>query len=219
VTPEPVNPVLLERIDASLRRDLRPVRPRASTGVQVAVLLAIYAAVALAGARYFGYYGWRRLSTGAAGLIFPALGGLALLAAAASANAMTPGSKRPAHPAVLLGVVCALMVAIFAVLFGDHRTDRFVPQGVSCLRAGLMWALPAAAGTWLVLRRGFAVDGGAAGMAMGTLAGLAGLTMLELHCPNFRLPHIAVWHTAAVPVSALAGYFLGSKRKAAELMQ
>jgi len=93
---------------------------------------------------------------------------------------------------------------------------------VACLKAGLAWSLPAGVLSWLVLRRGFAVDRTAAGIAAGAFAGLAGLTVLELHCPNFRLPHVAVWHVAVPPLVALAGwalYFFGSKRSAAELMQ
>ncbi|HEY1493964.1 MAG TPA: NrsF family protein, partial [Candidatus Solibacter sp.] len=45
----------------------------------------------------------------------------------------------------------------------------------------------------------------AAGFAKGTLAGLAGVTMLELHCTNFEAPHVMVWHIAVLPVSAAIG--------------
>ncbi|HXK04781.1 MAG TPA: NrsF family protein, partial [Verrucomicrobiae bacterium] len=61
---------------------------------------------------------------------------------------------------------------------------------------------------WLVLRRGFAVNPMAAGLAAGTLASLAGVGMLELHCPNLEALHVLVWHTAVVPVSAFAGAVL-----------
>lgn len=219
MTPEPLDRVLLDRISASLRSDLRPVRPLPSTGVLVVALLAIFAAVALAGASVFGFYGWHRLSPAAAAAIFAPLAALATLMAVSAVSRMIPGARRAGRPAFQTAMVCTIMVGIFDLLFQDHRTDGFVPQGIACLKTGLLWAMPAALGTWLVLRRGFAVDARAAGLAIGALAGLAGLAMLELHCPNFRLPHVAVWHTAVVPVAALAGYFLGSKRKAAELMQ
>lgn len=213
---------VMEHIAARMARDLRPVRPRPSTGVLVAGLLAVFAAVSVIGAAKLGFYGVRRLTPGAIAVIFPALAGLALLTAAASVNAVIPGSKRPFHPAVLLGAGCAVMAGIFVLIFRDYSLGRFVPQGVSCLKAGLLWAVPAAAFTWILLRRGYAVDRGAAGLAAGTFAGLAGLTVLELHCPNFRLLHVAVWHLAVVPIGAAvvaAIYFFGSKRKDAELMQ
>jgi hypothetical protein len=59
--------------------------------------------------------------------------------------------------------------------------------------------------SWWLLRRGFAVNSVAAGLAGGTLAGLAGVTMLELHCANFQALHVLLWHTAVVPVSGAAG--------------
>src|SRR4051812_22850045 len=43
---------------------------------------------------------------------------------------------------------------------------------------GLLHAIPAALISWLVLRRGFAVNSLAAGLAIGTLAGMAGVSML-----------------------------------------
>ena len=97
------------------------------------------------------------------------------------------------------------MAGVFAFLFHDYRTDSFVHQGIACLEVGLLWAAPAAAGAWLLLRRGFAVDHKAAGVAAGTFAGLTGVTVLELHCPNLRMPHIVVWHLAVLPIAALAG--------------
>lgn len=213
---------LMERIAASLSQNVKPVRPLPSTGRTVGSLLVVFLAMAAAGATRLGFFGVLRLSPGAIALIFPALGGLALLAAAASANAMAPGSKRPFHPAVLLGAGCAILAAIFVLLFRNYTLGRFVPQGMWCLKAGLLWAVPTGIFTWLLLRRGFAVDRGAAGVAAGTFAGLAGLAILELHCPNFRLWHVVVWHLAVLPISALAGwavYRFGSKRKDAELMQ
>jgi hypothetical protein len=218
----PVDPALLERMAAAARRDLRPVRPLAGNGALVAALLAIWVAVSLAGGALLGFFGLMRMDAGSIALIFPALGGLALLTSAAVVNAMVPGARRPFHPAILLAGCCLVMEAIFTLLFPDHTLGRFVPQGLVCLKAGLIWSVPAGVLAWLVLRHGFAVDGAAAGIAAGAFAGLAGFTVLELHCPNFRLLHVALWHVAVVPLSALAGwgvYFLGSKRRAAELMQ
>jgi hypothetical protein len=68
------------------------------------------------------------------------------------------------------------------------------------------------AGGWL-LRRGFAVNPPAAWFAAGALAGLAGVTMLELHCANFEAPHIIVWHIAVIPLSALIGFLAARNRR------
>jgi hypothetical protein len=47
-------------------------------------------------------------------------------------------------------------------------------------------------------------------LVAGTLSGLAGLIMLELHCPNFEVPHLVVWHTAVVLFSGGVGALLAS---------
>jgi hypothetical protein len=218
----PLDPALVERMAAAARRDLRPVRPLPGNGPLILRLFTVFCAVAIAGGALLGFFGLRRLSPGAIAVIFPELGVLALLTSIVFAGAMVPGSRRLFHPAVLLAAACILMDSAFVVLFPDHSLGSFVPQGLVCFRAGLIWAAPSGVLGWYALRRGFAVDRGAAGIAAGTFAGLTGLAMLELHCPNLRLPHVAIWHLAVVPAGALAGwgiYFLGSKRKAAELMQ
>jgi hypothetical protein len=216
------DPVLMERIAARMTRDLKPVRSLPSAGATVTSLLVVLLAMSVLGAATLGFFGVVRLSPGGIALIFPALAGLALLSAAASVNAMTPGSKRPFHPALLMAAGCAAMAGIFLLVFRDYSLGRFVPQGISCLKAGLLWAVPTAVFGWMLLRRGYAVDRVAAGLAAGTFAGLGGLAVLELHCANFRLWHIVVWHLAVVPTGAAvtaAVYFFGSKRRDAELMQ
>jgi hypothetical protein len=98
-----------------------------------------------------------------------------------------------------------VLMGVFALLFQDYRTDRFVSAGIVCLLTGLLHAVPAALLSYLVLRRGFAVNSVSAGLVAGTLAGLSGVGMLELHCANFQAAHILVWHTAVVPLSGAGG--------------
>ena len=126
--------------------------------------------------------------------IYSALGIFIVLAAVACVNEMIPGSRRRVAPETLLGAGSLALLAVFAFLFHDYHTDHFVHAGVVCLVTGLVHAIPAAVLSWIVLRRGFAVDAMSAGLAGGTLAGLAGVTLLEFHCVNFQALHILVWH-------------------------
>jgi hypothetical protein len=214
----PIDPELLKRVTASMTSGLTPVRPIPARTALVARLLTVFAGVALAGGAVLGFNGARRLDPLAAAAIFAAIGVFASLGATAAASAMVPGSRwfPPAVPAIAGSLALAV---IFAAVFPDHSAGRFLPQGLQCFTAGVLCAIPAAVGASLSLRRGFATDRRAAGVAVGTLAGFAGLAMLELHCPNLRLPHVAVWHLAVVAAAAAAGYFFGSKRSDAELMQ
>src|SRR4051812_25793100 len=125
-----MTPELLERISGTLRGDLRPVRPLPSRGRMVAMLVVAFAAGAASGGAVLGFIGWHRLPVGAIATIFPPLAGLALLAAAATVSAMIPGSKRPFHPAVLLGVGLAAMAGGVAAGVREFRVGGVVaPRG------------------------------------------------------------------------------------------
>lgn len=205
---EPVDPALLSRVSSSISASLQPVRPISPQWMIVAGLLSIAAVIPIAAAGLFGTFGIHKLTGVQAGPIFFELGLFALLVAVTSVREMVPGSSMPIAPATLLILILIAWLSLDAVLFHDYDMSLFVRGGVPCLRAGLIVAAPSGLAAWLLLRRGFAVNRTAAGLAAGTFAGIAGLIMLELHCPNFRAPHVMFWHTAVVPISALAGAFI-----------
>ena len=154
-------------------------------------------------AAILGLAGIQHLAAAQAAPIFAVLLILALFSSAVSVAAIIPGSRRILSPRSLLLTASAALLALFPLLFHDHAITNFVPLGIKCLTAGLAVAAPAGLLTWLVLRRGYAVDRFAAALAAGTLAGLSGITMLELHCPTFELFHILLWHTAVLPIAAI----------------
>lgn len=206
--PHEVDPALLASIAGSIGRSLSPVRPLPPAWALTGGLILICAAVALAGAARLGLYGIQRMTVLDRALIFSMAGMLVWLAATAATAEMIPGSRRRLSPGLLLAAGSLLLVAVFAILFHDYHTHRFVSQGIACLTAGLIHAIPVALASWLLLRRGFAVNPVTAGLVAGTLAGLAGVTMLELHCQNFEAPHVMLWHTAVVPIAGAAGALL-----------
>jgi hypothetical protein len=211
--PEQVDPALLDRIAGSIQSSLRPVRPLAPAWALSLGLVLVCVAVAVGAAVRSGLYGFQKMAAFERALIFPALAVFMALAATACVGEMIPGSRRRVPPGALLAGGSLALLAVFAAVFHDYQTERFVAQGLVCLAAGLFYAVPAALASWLLLRRGFAVNAVAAGVVAGTLAGLAGVTMLELHCPNFEAPHVMVWHTAVIVVSAGAGALVGRLRR------
>lgn len=207
-TPHSVDPSLLDRVSKSIEPSMQPVRALPRGPVLTGGLVLICAAVAVLGAARAGFYGFEKLGSLERVLIFATLAIFAWLASTVYAGAMIPGSRSRVRAGTLMGTGCLALLAVFAMVFHDYQTTHFVAAGVVCLTVGLLHAIPAAIGIWLVLRRGFAVDPVAAGLAAGTLAGLAGVGMLELHCANFEAPHIMLWHTAVIPISAAAGALL-----------
>jgi hypothetical protein len=207
--PHEVDPTLLERVASSIKSSMQPVRSLPPTWVLAAGLFLICSAVALAGAARAGFYGIEKLSVLDRALIFPTLSILAWVVAAEFVSEMIPGSRRRMGPVALLTLASLVLLGLFALLFRAYQTDHFVSAGIKCLVTGLLHAIPAALLSWLLLRRGFAVNSVAAGLVGGTLAGLAGVTVLELHCANFQALHVLLWHTAVVPVSGVAGALVG----------
>lgn len=207
-TSESVNPELLDRIAASMGPSVPPVRPLPPSWAMEGGLIAIAVAIALVGAAKAGFFGFLKLSVLDRMIIFPVLGILIFLAASEWVSENIPGSRRRLTPGAVLAVSFFVMLAIFGILFRNYQTNHFLSAGLACLGIGLLHAIPTAFLGWLILRRGYAVNSVAAGLVGGTLAGLAGVTMLELHCPNFQALHILIWHIAVVPVSAAAGAFL-----------
>jgi hypothetical protein len=188
---------------------LRPVRPVAPSWVWSGGFLLIFAVVAVAGAARLGMYGLQALSGVQQAIVFAAVAAAATVAAVATAREMIPAGGRRIAGATLLAAVVGLP-AIFALLFHDYGTRKFVPQGVACLRAGLSFAILAAIAMCLLARRGFVLSLTAVGLATGTLAGLAGICVLEIHCPILNAMHVMVWHVAVVAVSGVVGWGIGA---------
>ena len=209
--PEEVDPAVLQRIAASIRTDLHPVRAMPPVWLLRSVLFLICAAVALLGAARAGFIGLHNLSVPDRALIFPLLAVLIGVTAVDCVSEVIPGSRRFVSPALLLLAGTLSLLILFGSIFHDHGTKNFLSQGLDCLGTGLLHAIPTALASGLLLRRGLAVNPRAAGAVTGMLAGLAGLTVLELHCPDFQVLHVMIWHIAVVVISAAAGAWIGAR--------
>jgi hypothetical protein len=200
---------LLNRIADAIKPTLQPVRALPPTWVLAGGLVLISAAVALLGAARAGFQGVEALSLPARLLIFGALTLLACVAAVQLVGEWIPGSPRRLTLWGLLAMASVTLLGVFALLFHDYRIEHFVSAGLTCLATGLLHAVAAALLGWWWLRRGWVVNSVSAGLAAGVLGGLAGVTVLELHCTDFHALHVFVWHTLVVPASGAVGAFAG----------
>jgi hypothetical protein len=196
---------VLNRIESAITSSLHPVRPMANRWILSSALVVVVSAVALLGGAAAGFEGVQQMDGWKRGLIFPTLLLMVALAGSCYTGVMLPGSRRVLSPALVLMMSCAVTAGTFVATFHDYGTEAFVSQGVGCLKAGVTLAVPASACGWWVLRRGWALDRTAAGLSAGILAGLAGLALLELHCPSGQVFHVLVWHIGVVAVCAVGG--------------
>jgi hypothetical protein len=203
--PDGPEPERVKRVTESIVATLQLVRPLPARWLSVAGVILSCICVAVAGAARAGFLGIEKMDAWERVLIFSTLGVFVFLAGNELVDAMVPGSLRRISASILLGVGTLALAGVFALSFRDYQTTHFVSAGVVCLVTGLLHAIPAALLSALILRRGFAVNPISAEAIAGTLAGLAGLGVLELHCSNFQAAHVLVWHTAVVPLSAAGG--------------
>jgi len=199
----------LERIAESIAGSMQPARRLPPRGLLAATGALICVGVALAGAAMLRFSGLVKMGVMERCAVFSTLGILVLNAAGELVRAMIPGSRRLFSSAGLLMVTSLGLVTVLALCFRDYQTTRFIPAGLVCLAIGMLHASVAGLLGWLALRRGFAVDAVSAGLAAGTLAGLAGVGMLELHCANFQAAHVLVWHLGVLLMSAGLGRLCG----------
>jgi hypothetical protein len=199
---------MVARARQALLADLRPAPPMAPAWVFTLTLTAIFSAMAVTAASVLGLHGWHAQSTLQTTVLLFALLAAALGAAASSAREMRPAAG-PHRGGLALLFALALFAAIFGLMLSGYSLASFVPEGLPCLRAGMAVSIPTGVLIAWVLRRGFVLSWANAGLAAGTLSGLAGLGMLELHCPNLKAVHNLTWHLAVVALSAALGLLAG----------
>jgi hypothetical protein len=78
------------------------------------------------------------------------------------------------------------------------------------MKNGLAYTVPAALLLWMLLRRGAVLFPKLAGAAAGGLAGLVGLSVLEVNCTNVNVFHVLVWHWGVIVIGSVAGLSFGA---------
>jgi len=197
------------RIEEAILPALRPVSPLPGVGrVAAALLLGAIAVIAIANWR-LGVEGWDARSGLQLAVDCSLLGISVVALATLLAQQMMPGSGYRAAVWVWLVVPLVTLLAAVAALYGDQWKPDYVTWAMNCLKIGTACAACSAPLFWLALRRGFSLHPIAQGAAAGLLAGLAGVTVLEIYCPYLDRFHIFVSHIGAAVVASLAGAAFG----------
>ena len=209
VAAESPSPATLRQIEQRIVADLRPVRPLAPAGYLFVAFASIFILVVALSVYQIGAFALSVMSPWQASVILGALATSAGLLAYSLVHQMVPGSRQRISPRLLpVSIIISLMV-VMAVLFQFQHERNFWSNGWTCIRAGTPIGFLAAVPFWLVLRRGTVLSPRLTGAATGLFAGLAGTTVLEVHCPNLDAWHILISHLGVAVLVAIAGLLIG----------
>jgi hypothetical protein len=201
---------LLRQINARVLKDLRPIRPLMPSRILLCGCAIIFLSVVAVGALLLGMNGWGALGLLQRVVVFSTLAVSAVLLAISMIRQMVPGSKHILAPAVLVVSILVGFMMVMAATFRSRPEPAFLASGVMCMKNGLTYSIPAGFLLWLILRRGALLCPKLIGAVAGGLAGLAGLSVLEVNCPNLNVLHILVWHAGVVVIGSVGGALLGA---------
>jgi hypothetical protein len=201
---------LLRRIKSGILEDLEPIRPLPPSRVFLFWCAIIFLSVVAVGALLLGMNGWSALSLLQRIAVFVTLAASAVLLAISMVRQMVPGSKHVFAPAVLLVAILIVLTVVIAATFHSQQEPAFLASGVKCMKNGITLSIPATFLLWIILRRGAILYPKPMGAVAGGLAGLIGLSVLEVNCPNLNVFHILAWHGGVGVIGSLGGALLGA---------
>jgi hypothetical protein len=200
----------LLRIQTDIAAGLKPVRPLPRSRIFLFAHAIIFLFVVVGGALLLGTNGWHALTMAQRTAVFMTLAASSVLLAISMVRQMVPGSKHAIAPATVPLAIFAALILMMAATFRWRQESAFFAGGPMCMKNGLTHAILAAFLLWLTLRRGAILFPKLMGATASGLAGLIGLTVLEVNCPNLSVFHILVWHGSVVLISSLGGASIGA---------
>jgi len=200
----------LKRIQAALIENIGPVRPLPPSRIFLVAFALIFLSVVMVGSIRLGVNGWEVLRMEQKIAIFATLVASAVVLALSMVRQMVPGSKHTVSPTILPIVILVALLLVIVAVFRSEQESGFVMNGLMCMRNGLVYSIPTALLFWMLLRRGAILFPKLVGAAAGGFAGLIGLSVLEINCPNLNEYHVLVWHWGVILISSLAGVALGA---------
>jgi len=210
---------VLHRIEVAISQNLKPIRPLASSRILLLGCAINFLSVVAVGALLLGINGWGALNVAQRIVLFVTLSVSAFSLAMSMVSQMVPGSRHVISPAVVIVAIPVALMMVIEATFRFQREPAFLATGMMCMKNGLKYSIPGGFLLWLILRRGAVLYPKLAGAAAGGLAGLTGLSVLEVNCPNLNALHIVVWHVGVVVIGCVGGALLGGAVESLERLR
>jgi hypothetical protein len=118
---------------------------------------------------------------------------------------MPPGSLQRFSWLFAFTGVAASFLTFIGAFFPWRPSGALVAEGWPCSVAGAIFATPTALLFWAVIRRGAPLSMRALGGALGTMAGLLAVTVLQFSCARQEAVHIILWHGSVLMFSTSIG--------------
>ncbi len=208
-----LHPEVQRKVTGLLASSLTPVKPLPSQSRLVLAFLVVFAACAAGLIAVMDKAGFHLMTVVQMACMAAILAAGGILFSIAVAWRMVPGSRQSFALPFVLALSGFGVIGGIALLFPWRTSHAFVAEGWPCAAMELMVAVPAAVVFWLIARRGALFGGAGVGAAVGGLAVVLALAILQFRCMFQQAPHLLVWHGGTAAILIGLGALIGELRR------
>jgi len=208
-----LSPEIRRKVQGILTSSLTPVKPLPSQSRLTLAFLAVFVACTVGLIAIMDKAGFHLMTEAQMASMAAILAGGGILFSLIVAWDMVPGSRQRFPLSLVLALSGFGVLGGIALLFPWRTSGAFVSEGWPCAVMELMIAVPGAAVFWLLARRGALFGGAGVGAAVGGLAVVLALAVLQFRCMFQQAPHLLVWHGGTAAILIGLGALIGEWRR------
>ena len=207
-----LSPEIRRKVQGILTSSLTPVKPLPSQSRLLLEFLSVFVVCTVGLIAIMDKAGFHLMTAAQMASMAAILAGGGILFSLIVAWLMVPGSRQHFPLSLVLALSGLGVFGGIALLFPWRTSHAFVSEGWPCAVMELMIAVPAAVVFWLLARRGALFGGARVGAALGGLAVVLALAVLQFRCMFQQAPHLLVWHGATAAILIGLGALIGELR-------